>query len=87
MEKRERKSVEGHESDKLIESYNLQPTIEQQFVSSSISKRFISLNQVNFGQFNLFFQMVLIISSTFSFYDFLSFPHPQQQIQILPTAQ
>ena len=86
MEKRKRKSVEGHESDKLLESYSLQPTIDQQFVSSSISKSFISLNQVNSGQFNLFFQMVLIISSTFSFYDFLSFPHPQQQIQILPTA-
>ena len=37
--------------------------------------------QAKSGQFNLFLQMILIISFTFSFYDFLSFHHPQQQIQ------
>ena len=37
--------------------------------------------QVNSGQFNLFLQMSLITSFTFSFYDFFSFHHPQQQIQ------
>ena len=35
--------------------------------------------QVNSGQFNLFLQMSLITSFTFSFYDFFSFH--QQQIQ------
>ena len=73
-EKRE-KGVVGHESDKLIEQYSAQPTIkknvlesltiEQQFESSSIIRRFITL--VNSGQINLFLQMGLIISSTFSF--------------------
>ena len=58
---------------------------QQQFESSSIIRRPISLTKVNSGQFNLFVQMGLIISSTFSFFDFLSF-HPQQQIQVLPTA-
>ena len=37
--------------------------------------------QVNSAQFNLFLQMSLIISFTFSFYDLFSFHHPQQQIQ------
>ena len=45
----------------------------------------MSLTHVNSGKFNLFLQMGLIIYSFFSFYDFLSF-HPQQQIQVLPTA-
>ena len=58
---------------------------QQQFESSSIIRRLISLTKVNSGQFNLFLQMGLIISSTFSFFDFLIF-HPQQQIQVLPTA-
>ena len=50
-EKRE-KGVAGHESDKLIEQYSAQPTIkknvlesltiEQQFESSSIIRRFIT---------------------------------------------
>ena len=84
-EKRGEKFLAGHESDKLIESYSEQPTIEQQFESSSIIGRFMSLARVNSGQFNLLLQMGLIISSTFSFYDFLSFHHPQQQIQVLPT--
>ena len=53
--------------------------------SSSIIRQFISLTHVNSGKFNLFLQMGLIISSFFSFYDFLRF-HPQQQIQVLPTA-
>ena len=57
---------------------------QQQFESSSIIRRLISLTKVNSGQFNLFLQMGLIISSTFSFFDFLIF-HPQQQIQVLPT--
>ena len=57
----------------------------QQFESSSIIRRLISLTKVNSGQFNLFLQMGLIISSTFSFLDFLIF-RPQQQIQVLPTA-
>ena len=57
---------------------------QQQFDSSSIIRRLISLTKVNSGQFNLFLQMSLIISSTFSFFDFLIF-HPQQQIQVLPT--
>ena len=66
MEKREEKKASaGHERDKLIESYNAQPTIEQQFESSSIVSRFISLIQVNSGEFNLFLQMGHIISSTF----------------------
>ena len=54
---------------------------QQQFESSSIITRFISLTQVHSGQFNLFLQIGLIISSTFSFYDLHSF-HPQQQIQV-----
>ena len=58
---------------------------QQQFESSSIIRRLISLTKVNSGQFNLFLQMGLIISSTFSFFDFLIF-RPQQQIQVLPTA-
>ena len=58
---------------------------QQQFESSSIIRRLISLTKVNSGQFNLFLQMGLIISSTFSFLDFLIF-RPQQQIQVLPTA-
>ena len=45
----------------------------------------MSLSHVDSRKFNLFLQMGLIISSFFSFYDFLSF-HPQQQIQVLPTA-
>ena len=49
-EKRE-KSVAGHESDKLIESYSAQPTTEQQFESYSIIRRFKSLTQVNSGQY------------------------------------
>ena len=49
-EKRE-KSVAGHESDKLIESYGVQPTTEQQFESYSIIRRFKSLTQVNSGQY------------------------------------
>ena len=57
---------------------------QQQFESSSIIRRLISLTKVNSGQFNLFLQMGLIISSTFSFFDFLIFC-PQQQIQVLPT--
>ena len=53
------------------------------FESSSIIRQFISLTEVKSGrQFNLFLQTGLIISSTFSFYDFLSFHHPQQQIQL-----
>ena len=57
------------------------------FESSSIIRRFISLTQVKSGRrFNLFLQMGLIISSTLSFYDFLSFHYPQQQIQVLRTA-
>ena len=58
---------------------------QQQFESSSIIRRLISLTKGNSGQFNLFLQMGLIISSTFSFFDFLIF-RPQQQIQVLPTA-
>ena len=58
---------------------------QQQFESSSIIRRLISFTKVNSGQFNLFLQMGLIISSTFSFFDFLIF-HPLQQIQVLPTA-
>ena len=58
---------------------------QQQFESSSIIRRLVSLTKVNSGQFNLFLQMGLIISSTFSFFDFLIF-RPQQQIQVLPTA-
>ena len=58
---------------------------QQQFESSSIIRRLISLTKVNSGQFNLFLQMDLIISSTFSFFDFLIF-RPQQQMQVLPTA-
>ena len=54
---------------------------QQQFESSSIIRRLISLTKVNSGQFNLFLQMGLIISSIFTLYDFLSL-HPQQQIQI-----
>ena len=66
MKKREeKKASSGHESDKLIDSYNAKPTIEQQFESSSIVSRFISLIQVNSAQFNLFLQMGHIISSTF----------------------
>ena len=49
-EKRE-KSVAGHESDKLIESYSALPTTEQQFESYSIIRRFKSLTQVNSGQY------------------------------------
>ena len=45
----------------------------------------MSLTHANSGKLYLFLQMGLIISSFFSFYDFLSF-HPQQQIQVLPTA-
>ena len=56
------------------------------FNSSSIIRRLISLTQVKPSQFNLFLQMSLIISSTFSFFDFLGFNHQQQQIQVLPTA-
>ena len=49
-EKRE-KSVAGHESDKLIESYSAQPTTEQQFESYLITRRFKSLTQVNSVQY------------------------------------
>ena len=45
-EKRER-SVAGHESDKLIESYSAQPTTEQQFESYSTIGPFKSFTQVN----------------------------------------
>ena len=45
-EKRE-KSVVGHGSDKLIESYSEQPTTEQQFESYSIIRPFKSLTQIN----------------------------------------
>ena len=40
---------------------------QQQFESSLIIRRLISLTKVNSGQLNLFLQMGLIISSTFSF--------------------
>ena len=49
--KKREKSLEGHESDKLIESYSAQPTTEQQFESYSIIRRFKSLTQVNSGQY------------------------------------
>ena len=66
IEKREEKKTSaGHESDKLNESFNAQPTIEQQFESSSIVSRFISLIQVTSCHFNLFLPMGHIISSTF----------------------
>ena len=77
MAKREKKSVAGHESDKLNESYSVQPTIEQQFESPSFIRRFITLTHVNSGQFNLFLRMGLIFSYTFSSYDFLSFHHSE----------
>ena len=57
-----KKRVAGQEGDKLIESYNEQPTIEKQFESSSIIRWFMNLAQVNSGQFNLFLKMSLIIS-------------------------
>ena len=60
-----KKASAGHERDKLIESYNVQPTIEQQLEPPSIISRFIRLIQVNSSQFNLFLQMDHIISSTF----------------------
>ena len=60
-----KKTSAGHERDKLIESYNVQPTIEQQFEPPSIISLFIRLIQVNSSQFNLFLQMDHIISSTF----------------------
>ena len=77
-EKRE-KSVAGHESDKLIESYSAQPTTEQQFESYSIIRRFKSLTQVNSGQYKW---ALLFLLPTFPFYDFLSFHRPQQQILV-----
>ena len=82
MEKREKKRVAGHESDKLIESYNAQPAAVRVIFDYQTTNKF---NQSNSGQFNLFLQMGLIISSTFSFFDFLIF-RPQQQIQVLPTS-
>ena len=75
-EKRE-KSVAGHESDKLIESYSAQPTTEQQFESYSINRRFKSLTQVNSGQYKWALLFLLPFPSMTS----LSFHHPQQQIQ------
>ena len=52
--------------------------LEHQFESSPIIRWFIDME--NSGQFNLFLQLGLIISSSsFSFYDFLSFHHPQQR--------
>ena len=52
--------------------------LEHQFESSPIIRWFITME--NSGQFNLFLQLGLIISSSsFSFYDFLSFHHPQQR--------
>ena len=60
-----KKASAGHERDKLIESYNVQPTIEQQLEPPSIISRFIRLIQVNSSQFSLFLQMDHIISSTF----------------------
>ena len=58
-EKRE-KSVAGHESDKLIESYSAQPTTEQQFESYSIIRRFNSLTQVNSGQSTCSYRWALL---------------------------
>ena len=55
-----------------------------QFESSFIVRPFIT--QVNSGQFNLFLQLGLI-SSIFSYYDFTSFHHPQQQSQDLSTIR
>ena len=72
---------------KVINNWSSHTTRNQlKLESSSIIRRLISLTQVKSGQFNLFLQMGLIISSTFSFFNFLSFNHPQQQIQVLPTA-
>ena len=58
-EKRE-KSVAGHESDKLIESYSAQPTTEQQFESYSIIRGLKSLTQVNSGQSTCSYRWALL---------------------------
>ena len=73
-----KKASAGHERDKLIESYNVQPTIEQQFEPPSIISRFIRLIQENSSQFNLFLQMGHIISSTFFLWLPQLPPDPQQ---------
>ena len=58
--KKREKSLEGHESDKLIESYSAQPTTEQQFESYSIIRRFNSLTQVNSGQSTCSYRWALL---------------------------
>ena len=73
MEKPEKKPERAMKAYKLIKSYSALPTIEQQFEASLIIRRFIT--QVNSGQFNLFLQLGLISSFTFSLYDFLSLHH------------
>ena len=84
MEKREKKAQRAM---KAINNWSSRTVRNQlKFVLSLIIRRFKSLTQVKSSQFNLFLQMGLIISSTFSFFDFLSFNHPQQQIQVLLTA-
>ena len=81
-EKRE-KSVAGHESDKLIESYSVEPTdrakIRVIFDYQAIYKHKMSRSQ---SVQPVLTDAGLIISSTFSFYDFFSLHHLQQQIQV-----
>ena len=90
MEKREKKSVAGHESDKLIESYSVRvqqtdrAKIRVIFDYQAIYKHKMSRSWLVQPVLT---DAGLIISSTFSFFDFLSFHHPQQQIQVLPNAQ
>ena len=81
-EKREKKRS-GHESDKLIESYSLEPSdrakIRVIFDYQAIYKHKMSTSR---SVQPVLTDAGLIMSSTFSFYDFLIFHHPQQQIQV-----
>ena len=58
--KKKKNSLTGNESDKLIESYIAQPPIEQQFMSSSIVRQFITQVIITSCQFNLFLQLGVI---------------------------
>ena len=82
IDKREKKSVAGHESDKLVEWYSVEPAdrvkIRVIFDYQAIYKHKMSRSR---SVQPVLTDVGLIISSTFSFYDCLSFHHPQQQIQ------
>ena len=86
-EKRE-KSVAGHESDKLIESYSVEPTdrakIRVIFDYQAIYKHKMSRSR---SVQPVLTDAGLIISSTFSFYDFFTLHHLQQKNPGLPNAQ